>query len=330
MSKSVSIVICTYNGSKYLSQQLDSIFAQTYPLHEVIVQDDGSTDDTWNIIEKYANKFPQMRIYRNKEKQGINANFLSAMQHATGDYIAIADQDDIWEHNKIEIQIKAIGDSLLCSGHSRPFSNDNSFTYFDNRHRNVSIFRMLFLCLPGHTLLFKRKLLSMLPPINNSFYNVSLYDAALSITAAAHESIIYVDKVIVNFRRHAKAATYTDYHKSLPSWRNAITELIWSLKHYHKMRKIVLPIFKGKLSLIEYLEKDIQTVQLRDAKKIMYLECKHNFLSLVRLQILFIKHHRDLFHTKGSSMIKILRAILYPFMQLYMYRNIFYNKDKSL
>ena len=125
MSKSVSIVICTYNGSKYLSQQLDSIFAQTYPLHEVIVQDDGSTDDTWNIIEKYANKFPQMRIYRNKEKQGINANFLSAMQQATGDYIAIADQDDIWEHNKIEIQIKAIGDSLLCSGHSRPFSNDN-------------------------------------------------------------------------------------------------------------------------------------------------------------------------------------------------------------
>ena len=52
---SVSIVLCTYNGEKYLREQLDSLLAQTYPLHEIIIQDDGSTDGTWEILEETRN-----------------------------------------------------------------------------------------------------------------------------------------------------------------------------------------------------------------------------------------------------------------------------------
>ncbi len=327
MPAKVSIVICTYNGAKYLCEQLDSIFAQSYPLYEVIVQDDGSTDDTWKILQVYANKFPKMRIYHNTGTHGVNGNFLSAMQRATGEYIAIADQDDIWEHNKIEIQINSIGSQLLCSGHSRPFSTDGSFAYFDNRPRNVSLFRMLFLCLPGHTLLFKRELLAMIPPLEHPFYTVSLYDAALSITAAAYGSIVYINKVLVNFRRHTAASTYTDYRKSLPSWHNALIELTWGLKHYHEAREIALPIYYGKLLLLEYIEEDVHTSFFPYAKKIMSLECKHNLLSILRLQLLFIKYHKFLFHTNGGGFIKLLRAMLYPFMQLYMYKHITTEKD---
>mgnify|MGYP003081550613 FL=1 len=63
--KSVSIVLCTYNGAKYLQEQLDSILAQTYPMHEIIIQDDGSTDNTWQILEKYEEKYPLIHIYHN-------------------------------------------------------------------------------------------------------------------------------------------------------------------------------------------------------------------------------------------------------------------------
>lgn len=77
---SVSIVLCTYNGEKYLREQLDSLLAQTYPLHEIIVQDDGSTDGTWEILEEYRNENAVMHIFHNESKQGVNPNFLSAIQ----------------------------------------------------------------------------------------------------------------------------------------------------------------------------------------------------------------------------------------------------------
>lgn len=231
---SVSIVLCTYNGEKYVREQIDSLLAQSYPIHEIIIQDDGSTDHTWEILQAYASKHAVIRTFKNEGEHGVNANFLSALHRATGDYIAISDQDDIWERDKIETQMRCIGDKMLCSGHSRPFSTDGSFAYFDNRPRNVNIFRMMFLGLPGHTLLCKRALINLLPPLESPIYKVTLYDAVLSIIAASYDSIVYCNKVLVNFRRHAAATTYNDYSSSLPSWRNALTELTWSLNHYKR------------------------------------------------------------------------------------------------
>lgn len=145
---SVSVVMCTYNGAKFIREQIASILQQTYPLHEIIIQDDNSDDETWSILSECAARNPKITIYSNEEKHGVNGNFLSAMKRASGDFIAIADQDDIWETDKIEIQMKAIGKNLLCSGHSRPFSTDDAFAYFDERHRNVNVIRMMFLGLP--------------------------------------------------------------------------------------------------------------------------------------------------------------------------------------
>jgi glycosyltransferase involved in cell wall biosynthesis len=61
MKKNVSVVMCTYNGAKYLREQLDSIVHQTYPLHEVLVQDDGSTDETAAIVAEYVKDYPFVR-----------------------------------------------------------------------------------------------------------------------------------------------------------------------------------------------------------------------------------------------------------------------------
>lgn len=316
----VSVVMCTYNGAKYLKEQLDSILNQTYPLHEIIVQDDGSTDDTLRILHQYAEQYSIIKVYRNTGRHGVNANFLTAMQRAEGDFIAISDQDDIWQPDKTALQVEAMGSNLLCSGHSRPFSTDGSFAHFDPRPRNTSIFRMLFLGLPGHTMLLRRELLAMLPPLNHPFYDVSLYDAALAIVAAAHGRIVFLNKVLVNFRRHSTATTYTDYSKSLPSWQNAAHELGWSVCHYRAIRKEVLPLFRGKLALLESISKP-QSPDFPAAKRMMELECGTGFTPLLQLQWLLIKHHSKLFHTPGGGITKAVRAFLYPFMQLYAYRD---------
>lgn len=142
MSKTVSVVLCTYNGAKYLREQLESVVNQTYPLHELLIQDDGSTDGTTDIAAEYAAKYPFVRCLQNDGKHGLNPNFFSAMRKATGDYIAICDQDDIWELDKIEKQVAAIGDSLMCTHRTVPFSEDGSSVRYDQRTPNIGLLRL--------------------------------------------------------------------------------------------------------------------------------------------------------------------------------------------
>lgn len=99
-SPTVAVVMCTYNGEKYLRQQLDSILAQTYPIQELIVQDDCSTDTTLAILQEYEAKVPFMKVIENTHNLGFNLNFKTACMRATSDLIAISDQDDVWMPEK--------------------------------------------------------------------------------------------------------------------------------------------------------------------------------------------------------------------------------------
>ena len=112
--KTVSVVMCTYNGAQYLKEQLDSIIGQTYPIHELIIQDDCSTDNTVAILKKYEADYPFVRLYVNEHNIGYNQNFKSAVMKATGDYIAISDQDDVWFPQKLERQVNAIANYDIC------------------------------------------------------------------------------------------------------------------------------------------------------------------------------------------------------------------------
>ena len=96
----VSIVMGTYNGQEFLCQQIDSIIGQSYSNLEIVIQDDGSSDETCNIVRRYASKDTRIRFFQNKENLGINQNFYDLIDKARGDYIAISDQDDIWKPNK--------------------------------------------------------------------------------------------------------------------------------------------------------------------------------------------------------------------------------------
>src|ERR1700748_3070750 len=92
----VSVAMCTYNGEKYIRQQLDSILNQTWRNLEIVIVDDGSSDDTFAIISEYAEKDSRIKCFKNEVNLGFNKNFEHAVELTTGDYIAISDQDDIW------------------------------------------------------------------------------------------------------------------------------------------------------------------------------------------------------------------------------------------
>jgi glycosyltransferase involved in cell wall biosynthesis len=98
-----SVAMCTYNGAQFVTEQLDSIAAQTRRPDELLVCDDRSTDDTAELIRKFARRAPfTMRFYVNEKNFGSTKNFERAISLCEGDLIALADQDDVWLPEKLE------------------------------------------------------------------------------------------------------------------------------------------------------------------------------------------------------------------------------------
>lgn len=155
--KTVSIVMCTYNGEQFLREQLDSILAQTYPIHELIIQDDCSTDHTADIVREYARQYPFIRFHANISNLGFNRNFQDALSKAEGDYIAIADQDDIWYEEKIAAQMEAIGDNDLCVSAYHTGTVYRSDRNMKVTHPSCQLEYLLFYdSTPGHSMLIRK------------------------------------------------------------------------------------------------------------------------------------------------------------------------------
>lgn len=203
----VSVVMCTYNGAKYLKEQVDTILAQDYPITEIVVQDDASADDTWTMLEAYRAARPDLfRIYRNKERLGFNRNFHTALLRAKSTYVAIADQDDIWFADKIRRQVEAIGRADVCytdyyrdTAYTRPLRcavsppGDMVSLFFHN-------------VIPGHSMLLRRAFLDEEWAWNDGFY----YDWWFLVNAHLRgRGVAHVAEPLNWHRPHAGSAIAT-------------------------------------------------------------------------------------------------------------------------
>lgn len=102
MDNHVDILLATYNGEKFVADQIRSILEQTYKNVRLIIRDDGSTDGTRAILEFFSRQYPEKIIVLPQEHNlGIRGNFSKLMEHAKADYIMFSDQDDIWLPEKI-------------------------------------------------------------------------------------------------------------------------------------------------------------------------------------------------------------------------------------
>src|SRR5258706_8555996 len=107
----VTILLATRNGAPFLKEQLDSYRAQTYPFWELLVSDDGSTDETIRILEGFARSVPQRVILRSGPQLGFWQNFVSLVRcdDSDGDLFAYSDQDDIWFPEKLAKAVNWLG-----------------------------------------------------------------------------------------------------------------------------------------------------------------------------------------------------------------------------
>ena len=103
----VAIVMTTYNGEKYVGEQIVSILASTYQDFELFIYDDGSKDNTMSILRNIESQHPtKIHVNQNESNLGVTINFLQALSRTTMDYIMFCDQDDFWKSNKIAVTLK--------------------------------------------------------------------------------------------------------------------------------------------------------------------------------------------------------------------------------
>jgi glycosyltransferase involved in cell wall biosynthesis len=119
----ISVAMATYNGAKYLEEQLFSVINQTFLPQEIIIVDDFSTDRTVEIIERIKEKYPFITLYKNEANLGPIKTFKEAVLKCNCNYIALCDQDDIWEENKLELCFKELVSVDINSKPSLVFSD---------------------------------------------------------------------------------------------------------------------------------------------------------------------------------------------------------------
>jgi glycosyltransferase involved in cell wall biosynthesis len=205
----VSIALCTYNGEKYLQQQLDTLVNQSYQNIEIIAVDDCSKDNTFNILTAYADKYPNFSVYRNEKNIGFLKNFEKALMLCKGEFIAFCDQDDLWHPEKIAIQVAAIGDNQLIYHDSEFISENNEplgkkmsdvFNLYRGDEPEVFLFNN---CISGHAMLIRRDLLQHAFPLKENYY----HDWWLAYVAANHGTIDFIPQCLVQYRQHEKSNT---------------------------------------------------------------------------------------------------------------------------
>ena len=104
MRGEISVIITTYNYSRYLAEAVESVLKQSYPAHEVVVVDDGSTDSPGTILSAFGERVKYLR----QENSGIAAARNLGLRQINGDVVAFLDADDIWTEDKLSLQIEAL------------------------------------------------------------------------------------------------------------------------------------------------------------------------------------------------------------------------------
>ncbi|HXZ10127.1 MAG TPA: glycosyltransferase [Paraburkholderia sp.] len=219
---SVSIAMATYNGARYLDEQLQSLARQTVLPAELVVTDDISSDETVAILTKFAETAPfPVRIYRNRERLGYRANFMKAAQSCSSEAIAFCDQDDVWMEDKLEHCLSTLSGSgalLVCHN---AIVTDSALQEIDTLAKDAlpAIYNPPLSVGPmkyglGFTLVFDRALMAFSPFWEKSIdFNDGAskegHDQWFFFLSGVFGSILYVDRPLARYRRHTAAATNT-------------------------------------------------------------------------------------------------------------------------
>lgn len=127
----VSVCMAAYNGAAHITEQIESILPQLGPADELVIVDDASTDDTVQVVSRIADD--RIRLIASAENRGYVRNFEAALLQSRGEYVFLADQDDVWVPGRVEAMIAALQDSDVVA---------SNFGFFGHRPRRIESIRL--------------------------------------------------------------------------------------------------------------------------------------------------------------------------------------------
>lgn len=286
-----SVALCTYNGAKFLQQQLDSILSQTIPVDEIVVCDDQSSDDTVKILSIYLEQHPEtFRIFVNPNKLGSVKNFEKCISLCQNEIIFLSDQDDVWVANKVERMIRTFQEhpsiSAVCTN---GFGIDEENNLLDLISRwdmpdlvkangylfdYYNILNLLDNFCTGATMAFRKTLLpDILPiPVIQDLH----HDGWIAKVSAQDNQLYFLNEKLIFYRKHAsqqvgniffenseeskkEITNYFSIEKEIKSF-NDYKKLLKRMAQAHWMNKIFL---QDHPEHHKYFRKNLQELEKR-------------------------------------------------------------------
>jgi glycosyltransferase involved in cell wall biosynthesis len=208
-SKKVSVCMAVYNGEKFIRQQIESVLKQLQNDDELLVFDDLSTDATAKIVTEFENDI-RVKFKKNPNKLGVVKNFERALDAATGDYIFLCDQDDIWLPGKVAECVSALQKHLLvvtdCIVVDQNLKERHA-SFFELRHSGEGIVKNIWKnTYLGCCMAFRRELLSFCLPIPA---RIPMHDMWFGLLAETQGSVLFMPERLSLYRRHQLTASPT-------------------------------------------------------------------------------------------------------------------------
>lgn len=212
----ISVAMCTYNGSRFLTEQLESIWRQTKPPFELIICDDGSTDSTSEIVRNFADGVPfPVRFIRNEVKLGSTTNFERAILRCRGDAIALCDQDDVWQKDKLESAARVLesdpevggvfSDALLIDEDSQPMPGTlwqrlqvTPRVRADLNSKSGALLLLERSAVTGATFVFRSDFVQLVTPIPSEW----VHDAWIALLVATQARLCPLPEPSLSYRLH--------------------------------------------------------------------------------------------------------------------------------
>lgn len=212
--KEVTILLPTYNGEKYLKEQIESILKQTYPKIRFIIADDGSKDQTREILKEIQEKEPRIQVYFQEKNLGVVKEIEFLLQKVETPYYMLADQDDIWLPEKVEKSVELLekekadlvfGDLKVVNQELEEiYPSFGDFMLLNKKiHQYIQDKRLNYLynCVTGCTILAKKEGISKILPIpTNSKYLI--HDHWIGLILSLEGKVAYLDEKYILYRQH--------------------------------------------------------------------------------------------------------------------------------
>lgn len=202
--KKVQILMSTYNGEKYLREQMDSLLNQTYPNIEILVRDDGSKDQTISILEEYQKQHDNIQVFA-EPNVGVIKSFFSLLEKSDADYVAFCDQDDIWLENKVEKAVEKLENitepALYCSNKILIDADGKVIAENNGRCLKPSFENAVVECIcTGCTSMLNKELIEVIK--KNSPKHTMMHDWWCYLVASYLGQVIFDQNSYIWYRQH--------------------------------------------------------------------------------------------------------------------------------